>query len=181
MPSDFDLPRGSGRDNDRRVPVRVPGKKQTLLAYLQRGVAMVHLDARRAGVTVPPQFAADAHLRLNLSYRYAIPDFDVSDERIRATLSFGGRPFQCVLPWDAVFGITSHSGDGQVWPEDLPVEVMQSMAEREEHAPSQATPASPMTPVALSAVPGNAEKPASAPAQEQKETPSQPRHLRLVR
>jgi len=106
---------------------RVPSKKQTLLQYLQRGVTMVHLDARRPGVSVPPQYAHDAHLRLNLSYRYSIPDFEIDEHRVQATLSFSGTPFQCVIPWESVFGITSHSGDGQVWPEDLPTEVMQTL------------------------------------------------------
>jgi stringent starvation protein B len=109
--------------------VRVPDKKQTLISYLRRGVAMVHLDARRPGVVVPQRYIGDAHLRLNLSFRYAIPDFDIDDRRIQATLSFSGQPFQCILPWEAVFGITSSaSGDGQVWPEDLPVEVVQTLA-----------------------------------------------------
>ena len=116
------------------MAVRVPSKKQTLLAFLQRGVAMLHLDARRPGVVVPPQYAHEAHLRLNLSYRYSIADLIVDDGHVQATLSFGGTPFQCQLPWPAIFGITSHeSGDGQVWPEDLPVEVMQTLSERNEH------------------------------------------------
>jgi stringent starvation protein B len=115
---------------------RVPSKRQTLLQYLQRGVTMVHLDARRAGVIVPPQYTGDAHLRLNLSYRYAIPDFQIDERRIQATLSFSGAPFQCILPWESIFGITSHAGDGQVWPEDLPTEVMQTLS-RPEQAPQQ--------------------------------------------
>ena len=115
---------------------RVPSKKQTLLQYLQRGVTMVHLDARRPGVIVPPQYAGDAHLRLNLCYRYAIPDFEIDDQRIQATLSFSGAPFQCILPWESVFGITSHAGDGQVWPEDLPTEVMQTLS-RPDLAPAR--------------------------------------------
>ena len=41
---------------------RVPSKKQTLLQYLQRGVTMVHLDARRPGVVVPPQYAGEAQV-----------------------------------------------------------------------------------------------------------------------
>jgi len=98
-------------------------KKETLLAFLKRGVAMVHLDARQPGVSVPSQFSTDAHLRLNLSYRYGIPDFEVRDDGVRATLSFGGRPFYCILPWDSVFAVTSSgTGEGQVWPEDLPTE-----------------------------------------------------------
>src|SRR5438477_4041874 len=161
------------------MATRPATKKETLLAFLARGVAMVHLDARRPGVIVPPQYATDAHLRLNLSYRYSIPDLEVSDEDVSATLSFGGRPFRCTLPWGAVFGITSHgTGDGQVWPEDLPVEVVHTMADRQNgmHAPASGERASRKPP--LSAVKGDlkeeprrAEPPEGAP----------PRHLRLVR
>jgi stringent starvation protein B len=113
------------------MAMRTPTKKETLLAFLARGVAMVHLDARRPGVIVPSQYVSDAHLRLNLSYRYSIPDLEVSEEDVQATLSFGGRPFRCTLPWGSIFGITSHgTGDGQVWPEDLPVEVVHTMSDR---------------------------------------------------
>src|SRR5258708_18038883 len=102
------------------MTARVPGKKQVLLAYLERGVAMLHLDARRPGVSVPVQYRSEAHLRLNLSYRYGIPDLGVDDARVQATLSFGGRPSKCVMPWEAIFGITSPTGgDGPVWPQDL--------------------------------------------------------------
>src|SRR5689334_2728267 len=118
--------------------VPVPGKKETLRAWLARGVTRVHLDARRPGVVGPQQYIGDAHLRLNLSYRYSIPDLEVGDDAVQATLSFGGRPFHCVLPWEAIFGITSQaSGDGQVWPEDLPVEVVQTFADRHAHPPRE--------------------------------------------
>ena len=166
-----------------RTPMasRVPSKRQTLLQYLQRGVAMVHLDARRAGVVVPPQYASDAHLRLNLSYRYAIPDFQIDDRRIQATLSFSGAPFQCILPWESIFGITSHAGDGQVWPEDLPTEVMQTLSRPDQAPPQQARKERP----GLSAVPREPQgsdrsagerRDADPPA----DAPRRP-HLRLVR
>ena len=110
-----------------------PGKQETLLAYLERGIAMLHLDARRKGVQVPAQHADDPHLRLNLSYRYGIPDLHVDDGEVVATLSFRGRGFQCRVPWSAIFGITSQStGEGQVWPEDLPSEVMSALAQQGE-------------------------------------------------
>jgi stringent starvation protein B len=164
---------------------RVPGKKETLLAWLARGVTMVHLDARRAGVVVPPQYADDAHLRLNLSYRYPIPDLEVGDESVQATLSFGGRPFHCVMPWDSIFGITSQaSGDGQVWPEDLPFEVVQTFAERHAHAPRDdgvPTPAG-STPArgrpSLSPIEGELKEEETEP-KAQDGAPR--RHLRLVR
>lgn len=140
---------------------------------------MIHLDARRPGVVVPPQYANDAHLRLNLCYRYSIPDLDISDERVQATLSFGGRPFHCILPWRSVFGITSQgTGDGQVWPEDLPVEVVHSIhpsrASAKEAAPS------PRQKPALSAVQGLKEERPQRESAGSEEPTSHP-HLRLVR
>ena len=170
------------------MPARSPTKKEVLLAFLRQGVAMVHLDARRPGVEVPPQHAGDPHLRLNLSYRYAIPDFEVGDERIEVTLSFGGRSFHCVLPWSAVFGITSNvTGDGQVWTEDLPVEVVQATA----HGPQPEVKAkSPRRPAARLAAVESGEaagrKSPGGPQQEDSRS-SEPaqgqprRHLRLVR
>ena len=146
---------------------RVPAKKQTLLGYLERGVAMLHLDARRPGVIVPPQYAQDPHLRLNLSYRFQIHDLEIDDARVQATLSFGGRPFQCIVPWAAIFGITSQAtGDGQVWPEDLPVEVVESADEPEQ----------PRRP-ALAAV--ESEDAPEEPSREEK--PNRRPNLRLVR
>ena len=162
------------------MTARVPGKKEVLLAFLERGVAMVHLDARRPGVQVPAQFREDAHLRLNLSYRYRIPDFEVGDEQVRATLSFGGRPFFCVLPWEAVFGITSQAnGDGQVWPEDLPVEVMSSAPGQPQPAPAPRRPA--LAAVESDAPPLEQPTPASESPRDPPPDGAPRRHLRLVR
>ena len=168
------------------MATRVPSKKETLLAYLARGVAMVHLDARRPGVSVPAQYEADAHLRLNLSYRYSIPDLEVGADGVEATLSFGGRPFHCVLPWPSIFGITSNgTGDGQVWPEDLPVEVVHTMADRggdTRHETNSGT-ARPLPPgghkPTLAAVDGELKEPATA--KDSQPSAEGKRHLRLVR
>ncbi|MGZ6124358.1 MAG: ClpXP protease specificity-enhancing factor SspB [Myxococcales bacterium] len=169
------------------MATRVPSKKETLLAYLARGIAMVHLDARRPGVSVPAQYATDAHLRLNLSYRYSIPDLEVRDELVQVTLSFGGRPFHCVLPWASIFGITCNgTGEGQVWPEDLPVEVVNTLTDRhagkrrnQDSRVAQA-PQEPRRRPPLSAVDGDLKEPPAAKEQQQP-TPEAKRHLRLVR
>ena len=172
-----------------------PSKKQTLLQFLSRGVAMVHVDTRRPGVLVPKQFEGEAHLRLNLSYRYSIPDLVVDEKHVQATLSFGGRPFQCQMPWEAVFGITgSASGDGQVWPEDLPTEVTQTLAARQDpDAPktleTNGTPPRGIRPALVpvdGGIPSRAQAKASGEdrSRSAEDDPPQgppPRHLRLVR
>jgi stringent starvation protein B len=156
---------------------RAPDKRQTLLHFLERGVTMVHLDARKDGVVVPPQYAQEPHLRLNLSYRYNIPDLEMNDRRVQATLSFGGRPFQCLLPWTSIFGITSHAGEGQVWPEDLPGEVMEGIATKRD---PKAPPAVKGRPT-LSCVQNTGEVD-DAPEEDEVAKPERPRpNLRLVR
>lgn len=108
-------------------------KKDVLLSCLDRGIALLHLDSRQPGVVVPAQHRDDPHLRLSLSYRYAIPDLVIDDGRVQATLSFRGRPFQCQVPWDAIFCISSKvTDDASVWPEDLPSEVLSELSQVED-------------------------------------------------
>jgi stringent starvation protein B len=100
-------------------------KRDALLRLMELGVAMVHLDARKPGVVVPPEHAKDFDLRLNFSWRYRIGDLNVGDDKIVGTLSFSGRSFRCEVPWSAVFGITSARDIeiGEVYLKDLPDEL----------------------------------------------------------
>ncbi len=106
---------------------RTPEKKQHLLAALDRGMVMVHLDARRPGVVVPSEFRTESHLRLNLSYRFEPSDLSVGEWGLRSTLRFSGNRFTVAIPWCAVFGITSHaSHEFWMFPEDMPAELTRS-------------------------------------------------------
>lgn len=80
-------------------------KREFFSKALQGGIASLYLDPRVEGVIVPEKLKGSPTLVLNYSYRYHIADFDFDDERVVASLSFGGFPFQCVVPWDAVIGI----------------------------------------------------------------------------
>ncbi len=108
---------------------RTPEKKQHLLSALDRGMAMVHLDARRPGVVVPTEFRTESHLRLNLSYRFQPSDLSVGDWGLRSTLSFSGSRFTVAIPWSAVFAIHSHcSHEFWMFPDDMPPELTRSAA-----------------------------------------------------
>ena len=105
---------------------RASEKKDRLLAALERGLVMVHLDARRAGVLVPPDLRCESHLRLHLSYRFVPPDLSVGEWGIRSTLSFSGKRFTVAIPWSALFGITSKvTHEWWMFPEDMPTELTQ--------------------------------------------------------
>jgi stringent starvation protein B len=112
------------RDED---DASAPDKRRTLETLLARGPVLVHVDARRAEVAVPPRFRADPSLVLRFGYALspAIADLAVDDHAISGTLTFGGQPFHCVLPWTAVYAaMVEGEQRGTVWPEDVPEDVL---------------------------------------------------------
>lgn len=110
------------------TPPTPPSKRDVMLALLERAEARVHLDARRPGVVVPDWLAQDGHLRLDFSYGFTPPisDLTVDERGITATLSFRGRPFHTVVPWTAVYLIADYDGNGRVWQEDIPADLMET-------------------------------------------------------
>jgi stringent starvation protein B len=103
---------------------RAREKHALLVQLLQEGMVMVHVDARRSAVRVPPQFATEPGLALNLSWRFPDARMKLNERGIAATLSFGGLPFRCQLPWSSVWGMRTAKGVFQrFWEADLPVEM----------------------------------------------------------
>lgn len=117
------------RDED---DASAPDKRRTLEALLARGPVLVHVDARRAEVNVPPRFRADPSLVLRFGHNLspAIGDLEVDDDAIAGTLTFGGQPFRCILPWTAVYAaMVEGEQRGTVWPEDVPEDVLTGAGE----------------------------------------------------
>ena len=116
-------------------------KKERLLQALDRGMVMIHLDARRPGVLVPPPLRCEAHLRLNLSYRFDPPDLSVGDWGVRSTLSFSGSRFTVAVPWSALFAITSHvTKEFWMYPDDMPEELIQQTVTQRNEGPASLVP-----------------------------------------
>ncbi|HUJ57984.1 MAG TPA: ClpXP protease specificity-enhancing factor SspB [Kofleriaceae bacterium] len=112
------------RDED---DASAPDKRRTLEQLLARGPVLVHVDARRAEVAVPPRFRADPSLVLRFGYQLtpAIADLEVGEQAISGTLTFAGSPFHVVLPWTAVYAaMVEGEQRGTVWPEDVPEDVL---------------------------------------------------------
>jgi stringent starvation protein B len=96
-------------------------KRALLEQLLEQSMVMVTVDARMRGVVVPDHLVADPQLRLNLSYRFGLP-MQLDDAGIRATLTFGGVPFPCRLPWESIYVVVPHSsGEPYFFPGDAPV------------------------------------------------------------
>jgi stringent starvation protein B len=85
----------------------------------------LHLDARRPGVIVPAHLRGEAHLVLQYGHDLpiSIPDLEVDDYGVRATLSFSRSPNLTVIPWSAVYVVACDDGRGVLYQEDVPEDV----------------------------------------------------------
>lgn len=98
-------------------------KRSVLERLLQDSMVLITLDGRHAEVDVPDNLREDPQLRLNLSYRFGRP-MDIDDWGVHATLKFGGVPYDCNIPWEAIYVVVSHStGQPFVFPTDIPADL----------------------------------------------------------
>ena len=102
-----------------------PSKQQAFLALLREGWTSLHLDARRAGVVVPEALRGEPHLVLQYGHDLpiAIPDLEIDEYGVRATLSFSRASHLTVVPWSAVYVVACDDGRGVLYSEDVPPDV----------------------------------------------------------
>lgn len=76
-----------------------------------------------------------------------IPDLTVTESvGISGTLSFSGKQFFCLIPWDSIYALIDDNRRGIVWDESVPREVHMRMQEEEQpraNPPPSPTPARP--------------------------------------
>lgn len=181
-----------------------PSKRDAFVAFLRDGWVSLHLDARRPGVVVPPDFSKEPHLVLQYGRNMPIPipDLEITDDGVSATLSFKRTPHRTRVPWSAVYVVACTDGHGVLYYEDVPQEVAlmppptesattRTFARHEADqlsatAPAAATPndASPPTTRRLRSVPATGE---TAPLDDESSSEGEPRkrrrkpQLRLVK
>lgn len=103
-------------------------KAHFLRVNLSTGAVLVTLDARSVGVQVPEHLRGDGQLVLRLGYDLSprIPDLEVGDTRVAATLTFNDTLSRVEVPYHAVYRITGKSD--MVWVADVPVDVAEATA-----------------------------------------------------
>src|SRR5262252_10099990 len=114
-----------------------PSKQQAFLALLREGWTSLHLDARRPGVIVPQPLRGEPHLVLQYGHDLPIPipDLEVDDYGVRATLSFSRAAHRTVVPWSAVYVVACDDGRGVLYSEDVPPDVTVIAARATSDAP----------------------------------------------
>ena len=155
-------------------------KVTVVLKLLEEGDAMLCLDARHEGVAVPHEHTQNPSLRLVLNLNFPNP-IDVTEEGVSANLAFGGRRFACYIPMEALWAaFNPETMQGMMWPESMPPEVHDELADQRGSAkrPASVRSSPPAAPP---------QEDASATAKTKGETtkkPSTPRqrgHLRVVK
>ncbi|MEE8385943.1 MAG: ClpXP protease specificity-enhancing factor SspB [Dehalococcoidia bacterium] len=129
-------------------PQRLVEKQSCLHELLRTHQSVfVNIDTRRPGVLLPPPLLDRPRvaLQLGLNLPTPIPDLHINEIGWRATLSFGGVPARCIVPWKAVYLIAGDgSGYGGFWPADCPPEVRQAAGiTRTDLPPQTAIPIAP--------------------------------------
>lgn len=135
VPPDEVEPAGSLSDDE----AGAADKRGMVESLLEQGAILVHIDARGDDVVVPTRLRGDAKLVLRFGYALtpAIVDLAVDERGIAGTLTFGGQPFHCELPWRSIYAAIVEGADkGMVWPEDIPEVVL--AGQRAEAAPPPA-------------------------------------------
>lgn len=115
------------------VANKTPAKRDVMLALLQAAESVyVNFDPRKDGVVVPPQLKRQPRVVLQYGMNMAIPipDLDIGEEGIGATLSFDRTPTWTFVPWSAVFAIVSQDQRGMLWETDVPREVQLEQQKR---------------------------------------------------
>lgn len=106
-------------------------KRAAVTAALAKGLITLTVNCNERGVRVPDQFSQCSALMLNVSYRFKDVGVIIDAEKIGATLTFSGAPFRCIIPWTAVWAMTSH-GMQVLWGESMPEQAVEEMQLQEQ-------------------------------------------------
>lgn len=113
--------------------VRNPEKLTVMrtLLYKRDSTVFMHLDPATLGVhcVIPERLKNQPQvvLQVGLDMPVPIPDLRVDAVGFHGTLSFGGKPFTCFVPWQAIFALVGEDGRGRMWPEDMPAPIVREM------------------------------------------------------
>ncbi len=98
--------------------------------WMQGDHVLLHLDSRREGVEVPAHLRNNPSLTLKVSYLFQ-GETTHDENGISTYLKFSGDYSKCVLPWNAIWGMTSADGKQMVWPKEMPNELLIAFAKQQ--------------------------------------------------
>ncbi|MCA9240826.1 MAG: LON peptidase substrate-binding domain-containing protein, partial [Planctomycetales bacterium] len=121
------------------APPETDGLRARLIELLDEGKVLIQVAPRHPGVDLPAHLRDELAVGLALSRRFGLPVLELGPLEVRASLSFHGERYLCVVPWMAVFSMRIFVTAAQAsYPDSLPPELMAGLAlaqaERDEEA-----------------------------------------------
>lgn len=146
--------------------------------YLEEEYILIHIDARKEGVDIPDHLMGNPTVTLKLSFGFK-GGMQVTEERVWAALTFGGKFRDCFIPLPAIWGATTSSGANTIWPDDAPPEIVTQIIE--ELKPKQGGQTASANPSGLSAIKGKVPSKKPSSGTKQKKLGPKPSHLKRVK
>ncbi|MDB5716151.1 MAG: Stringent starvation protein [Sphingomonadales bacterium] len=113
-----------------------PSKKDVAKQLMLRGSIFVHVasKSKRDDLKLPSKYRNQDQTVLQFGLDMPIPihNLEINVASISGTLSFGGTPFFCNVPWECVFAIVGDDAKGIVWNEDMPAGIQAALARLED-------------------------------------------------
>ncbi len=155
--------------NDARPIGKDAEKYRVIDELLVQEYTLIHVNTMMQGVVLPQHLLSQPTVTLKISRFFPKPMF-LGKETVRAELMFNGGYFSCIVPWEAIWGVTSLKGEGKVWIEAVPKGVFQELAKVMPQARAK------------SSSPEEKPKPKTEePAAKKKKDPSAREHLRRIK
>jgi len=85
-------------------------KKQILLDHLAIAKTSIYLDTKVDGVKLPSHLMKNEYVSLNLSNKFGLP-MKFTADKVVATLTFKGMPYECHIPYKAILMIKLADGN----------------------------------------------------------------------
>ena len=173
--------------SEEQVVGGLPDKRGLIEELLGQGPVLLHIDARHPLAQVPDKFRQDPKLVLRFGYDLtpAIIDLSIDVEGMYGTLTFGGIPTRCVLPWGSIYSVVSESDQkGMVWPEDVPecvVDALQAQRSGEPEKPPGPALGTVRTPAPDESHGTSSTRPPTSPPTPRTPSPGRGGHLKLVK
>ena len=92
----------------------LPDTKLLIDHLLGDEYCLIHVNPTVSGVVVPDNLRKEPTVTMKLSHYFAGSVF-LRDDRIEADLRFGSLPFNCQIPYEAVWAVSSMGGELTIW------------------------------------------------------------------
>lgn len=116
------------------TPARFPTpaereRRARLIKFLDDGKVLLQVAPQCPGVDLPPHLRTELAVGLALSRRFGLKVLELGPLEVKASLSFNGERYLCVLPWMAIFAMKSFVTDEHAfYAESVPPELLAGLA-----------------------------------------------------